>query len=145
MKEVVLEYWDFEGGDEKAVFEFKYDDQNRLCYVTEKRYYDDQLDADNVYRYAYDRDELVILGDMYESRYDEMTHFSVKYTYRFENGLMVYELWEQTWGDYSTETKRVAKAFLNEDDANQFAESLEMAQQLLQNTNSLRIKIEKQL
>lgn len=104
VKEVVLEYWDFEGGDEKAVFEFKYDDQNRLCYVTEKRYYDDQLDADNVYRYAYDRDELVILGDMYESRYDEMTHFSVKYTYRFENGLMVYELWEQTWGDYSTET-----------------------------------------
>lgn len=53
--------------------------------------------------------------------------------------------WDARWGDYSTETKRVAKAFLNEDDANQFAESLEMAQKLLQNTNSLRIKIEKQL
>ena len=53
--------------------------------------------------------------------------------------------WDARWGDYSTETKRVAKAFLNEDDANQFAESLEMAQELLQNTNSLRIKIEKQL
>jgi hypothetical protein len=53
--------------------------------------------------------------------------------------------WEARWGDYSRDTKRVAKAFLNEDDANQFAESLEMAQELLQNTNSLRIKIEKQL
>ncbi len=53
--------------------------------------------------------------------------------------------WESRYGDYSGDTKRVAKAFLNEDDANQFAESLEMAQELLQNTNSLRIKIEKQL
>ena len=53
--------------------------------------------------------------------------------------------WEARWGDYSSDTKRVAKAFLNEDDANQFAESLEMAQELLQNTNNLRIKIEKQL
>jgi hypothetical protein len=34
---------------------------------------------------------------------------------------------------------------LNEDDANQFAESLEMAQELLQNTNNLHIKVEKQL
>jgi hypothetical protein len=34
---------------------------------------------------------------------------------------------------------------LNEDDANQFAKSLEMAHELLQNTNSLRIKVEKQL
>ena len=53
--------------------------------------------------------------------------------------------WNARWGDYSTDVKRVAKAFLNEDDANQFAESLEMAHKLLQNTNSLRIKIEKQL
>jgi hypothetical protein len=53
--------------------------------------------------------------------------------------------WEARWGDYHGDTKRVAKAFLNEDDANQFAESLEMAHELLQNTNSLRIKIEKQL
>ena len=53
--------------------------------------------------------------------------------------------WDARWGDYYGETKRVAKAFLNEDDANQFAESLEMAHELLQNTNSLRIKIEKQL
>ena len=53
--------------------------------------------------------------------------------------------WDARWGDYSHDTKRVAKAFLNEDDANQFAESLEMAQQLLQNTNSIHIKVEKQL
>lgn len=53
--------------------------------------------------------------------------------------------WEARWGDYSGDTNRVAKAFLNEDDANQFAESLEMAHELLQNTNNLRIKIEKQL
>ena len=53
--------------------------------------------------------------------------------------------WNARWGDYSTDVKRVAKAFLNEDDANQFAESLEMAQELLQNTNNLRIKVEKQL
>ena len=53
--------------------------------------------------------------------------------------------WDARTGDYFSDIKRVAKAFLNEDDANQFAESLEMAHELLQNTNSLRIKIEKQL
>lgn len=53
--------------------------------------------------------------------------------------------WNARYGEYSGDTKRVAKAFLDENDANQFAESLELAQKLLQNTNSLRIKIEKQL
>ena len=53
--------------------------------------------------------------------------------------------WEARYGDYAQDKKRVAKAFLNEDDANQFAESLEMANELLQNTNNLRIKVEKQL
>lgn len=53
--------------------------------------------------------------------------------------------WDARYGDYSKDTKRVAKAFLNEDDANQFAQSLEMAQELLQNTNSLHIEVEKQL
>lgn len=53
--------------------------------------------------------------------------------------------WEARHGNYSSDTKRVAKAFLNEDDANQFAESLKLAHELLQNTNSLRIVIEKQL
>lgn len=53
--------------------------------------------------------------------------------------------WKARYGDYSQDTKRVAKAFLNEDDAHQFAESLRMAHKLLQNTNSLCIEIEKQL
>ena len=53
--------------------------------------------------------------------------------------------WNSRTGDYSTDVKRVAKAFLLEEDANQFAESLEQAQNLLQNTNRLQIKIEKQL
>lgn len=53
--------------------------------------------------------------------------------------------WDSRTGDYSSDIKRVAKAFLLEEDANQFAKSLEQAQNLLQNTNKLRIKIEKQL
>lgn len=53
--------------------------------------------------------------------------------------------WDARFGDFNSDRNRVAKAFLNEDDANQFKESLEMAQKLLQNTNNLRIKIEKQL
>ena len=53
--------------------------------------------------------------------------------------------WDSRTGDYSSDIKRVAKAFLLEKDANQFAESLEQAQNLLQNTNRLRIKVEKQL
>lgn len=53
--------------------------------------------------------------------------------------------WDARWGDYSSDTNRVAKAFLNEDDANQFAESLEMAQELLQNTNDIHIRVDKQL
>lgn len=53
--------------------------------------------------------------------------------------------WDARYGDFSSDKKRVAKAFLNEDDANQFAESLEMAQKLLQNTNNLHINVEQQL
>jgi hypothetical protein len=53
--------------------------------------------------------------------------------------------WNARTGDYSHDINRVAKAFLLEEDANQFAESLQQAQALLQNTNNLRIKIEKQL
>ena len=53
--------------------------------------------------------------------------------------------WNARTGDYSSDIKRVAKAFLLEDDAKQFAETLKQAQELLQNTNSLYIEIEKQL
>lgn len=53
--------------------------------------------------------------------------------------------WDARYGDFSSDKKRVAKAFLNEDDANQFAESLELTQKLLQNTNNLHINVEQQL
>lgn len=53
--------------------------------------------------------------------------------------------WNRRTGDFSKDISRAAKAFLNEEDANQFAESLQMAQDILQNTNNLQIKIEKQL
>lgn len=52
--------------------------------------------------------------------------------------------WTARFGAYSSDTKRVAKAFFNYDDAEQFAESLEDAQRLLQNTTNLNINIEKQ-
>lgn len=52
--------------------------------------------------------------------------------------------WDKRSGEYSSDTKRAAKAFLSLDDANDFAESLKSAQKLLQNTNDIRIRIEKQ-
>lgn len=58
------------------------------------------------------------------------------------------EVWIVSWdkrnGNYSSDTKRAAKAFLSLDDANDFADSLKSAQKLLQNTNDIRISIEKQ-
>lgn len=53
--------------------------------------------------------------------------------------------WDSRTGDYSRDIKRVAKAFLLEEDANQFADALQMAHELLQNSNNLHIEIEKQL
>ena len=62
------------------------------------------------------------------------------------NGVHVWVVsWNRRTGDYASDIRRAAKAFINEEDANQFAESLQMAQDLLQNTNKLCIKIEKQL
>lgn len=52
--------------------------------------------------------------------------------------------WDKRSGDYYSETKRAAKAFLSLDNANDFAESLKSAQKLLQNTNNIRLRIEKQ-
>lgn len=52
--------------------------------------------------------------------------------------------WSSRYGEYSADTKRVAKAFFNYDDAKQFAKSLEDAHKLLQNTTNLNINIEKQ-
>lgn len=87
-----------------AVMEYEYDDLNRVSSVSEKIYEDGDLFADNVYYHSYDSDGLIVIGSMNEDRYGEMTRFSVKYTYEFKNGLLISELWEQTWGNYSIET-----------------------------------------
>ena len=52
--------------------------------------------------------------------------------------------WNARYGNYSTDTRRVAKAFLLEEDAEAFAQSLYNAQALLQNTDSIHITIRKQ-
>lgn len=53
--------------------------------------------------------------------------------------------WEARFGDYKGDTKRVAKAFLLEEDAEQFAQSLKDANKLLQNTNGICLTIKKQV
>lgn len=53
--------------------------------------------------------------------------------------------WEARFGDYKGETKHVAKAFLLEEDAGQFAQSLKDANKLLQNTNDICLTIKKQV
>lgn len=58
------------------------------------------------------------------------------------------EVWLVSWttrhGDGYYDIQRCAKAFLTEDDAKDFKKSLEEAQQILQNTNSINITIVKQ-
>ena len=58
------------------------------------------------------------------------------------------EVWMVSWyaryGEYSSSCTKVAKAFLNEQEANQFANSLRAAQKLLQYTENICIKVEKQ-
>ena len=58
------------------------------------------------------------------------------------------EVWMVSWcaryGEYSDSWKRVAKAFLDKDDAETFAKSLRDAKELLQYTENIHIKIEKQ-
>ena len=60
------------------------------------------------------------------------------------------EVWLVSWnahkpyGYVGTHPERVAKAFLNENDAKDFVNSLEDAQKLLQNTYDIHIKIEVQ-
>lgn len=61
------------------------------------------------------------------------------------------EVWIVSWDtvySYSSvfdKGRRVAKAFLVEEDAEAFAQSLRDAQKLLQNTNDINITIKKQL
>lgn len=52
--------------------------------------------------------------------------------------------WMSRFGDYSSDTNRVYKAFLTKEDAEEFAQSLRDAHKLLRNTNSIKITITKQ-
>jgi hypothetical protein len=52
--------------------------------------------------------------------------------------------WDRRFGQYHSDIARAAKAFLNQDDAKKFINNLEMAQELLQNTHSINIELEKQ-
>lgn len=58
------------------------------------------------------------------------------------------EVWMVSWnarfGSYVSDVKRVAKAFLNENDADTFIESLHKAAKLLQYNENLGIKKERQ-
>lgn len=52
--------------------------------------------------------------------------------------------WDARYGMYSNNFKRVAKAFLSESAARAFEQSLMDAQKLLQYTENLGIRVEKQ-
>ncbi len=52
--------------------------------------------------------------------------------------------WDARYGEYSGNYRRVAKAFLSEKSARDFANSLMEAKKLLQYTENIGIKIEKQ-
>ena len=70
--------------------------------------------------------------------------FEVKETRQVECAKVWMVSWDARYGSYSGEWKRVSKAFLNQDDAQAFAQSLKDAQKLLQIKESLRIEVEKQ-
>lgn len=61
------------------------------------------------------------------------------------NGVEVWIVsWDKRHGMYYSDVTRAGKAFLNKDDAKKFINNLEMAQELLQNTHSINIVLEKQ-
>lgn len=68
----------------------------------------------------------------------------VKETKQVETAQIWMVSWTARFGEFSKDTKRVAKAFLDEGDANLFKKALEDAQQLLHNTENLNIRVEKQ-
>lgn len=70
--------------------------------------------------------------------------FEVKKTKEVECAKVWVVSWLARWGEFSTERKRVAKAFLNKNDAEIFAKSLKDAKNLLQYTESINIKVEEQ-
>lgn len=68
--------------------------------------------------------------------------FEVKETREVECAKAWMVSWDARYGSYSGDWKRVSKAFLNQDDAEAFAQSLKDAQKLLQIKESLRIVVE---
>ena len=52
--------------------------------------------------------------------------------------------WDSRYGEYSSSVERVAKAFLTEDDAIEFADKLREAKALLQYRENIHIDIKKQ-
>lgn len=70
--------------------------------------------------------------------------FEVKETRKVECAKVWMVSWDARYGSYSGDWKRVSKAFLNEDDAEAFAQSLKDAQQLLQIKENLYIEVEEQ-
>ena len=53
--------------------------------------------------------------------------------------------WDARFGEYSGNKKRAAKAFLNYEDAEKFKQSLIKAKELLQYTERIDIRVEKQI
>lgn len=52
--------------------------------------------------------------------------------------------WDARFGEYRGDSKRVAKAFFSETDAEAFKQSLEEAQKLLQYKENIHISVDKQ-
>jgi len=70
--------------------------------------------------------------------------FEVKETREVECAKVWMVSWDARYGFYSGDWKRVSKAFFNENDAQDFAQSLKDAQKLLQIKENLRIEVEEQ-
>lgn len=70
--------------------------------------------------------------------------FEVKETKKIECAKVWMVSWDARYGSYHGEWKRVSKAFLNENDAKVFAQSLKDAKSLLQIKEDLRIDITEQ-
>lgn len=70
--------------------------------------------------------------------------FEVKETKKVECAKVWVVSWDARYGSYHGDWKRVSKAFLNENDAKVFAQSLKDAKSLLQIKENLRIDITKQ-
>ena len=70
--------------------------------------------------------------------------FEVKATKKVECAKVWMVSWDARYGSYHGEWKRVSKAFLNENDAKVFAQSLKDAKSLLLIKEDLRIDITEQ-